>query len=52
MCLNYMTKVFAWLDDSLLYFVAKEIVQAELMFNSRARAVHEDDFQYNSASCS
>lgn len=45
MCLNYMIKLPGGPDDALLYCVTREILQAELMFSSRARAGLEDSFQ-------
>lgn len=45
LCLNYTTKLSGCQDGSLLYSVTREIVQAELMFNSRARAGLGDSFQ-------
>lgn len=44
-CLSYMMKLPGWLDGTLLYGVTREILQAELMFSSRAQAGLEDSFQ-------
>lgn len=45
MCLNYTTVHSGCLSDSSLYSVTGEIVQAEPMFSSRARAGLEESFQ-------